>query len=339
MTRVAVVIVNYRTPDLALAAARSVVAERRAVPGLALVLVDGGSDDDSAARIARGLADPLFEGWATALPLPVNGGFGWANNQAILPLLQSADPPDFIYLLNPDATIEPGAIARLVAVMADHPKAGAAGSRILEADGTPSGSHFLFPTPTREFLRGARTGLLDRLLRTSGGELPLADRVTEADWVTGACVLLRAEALRDAGVFDSGFFLYFEEVELMWRMRRRGWTVLHDPASRAVHLAGASTGISGATTTRRPAYLYESQARFLMLTGGRGHATAAGLAWLAGYALRHLRALVERRGTGALPHEARDRLTRGKPRPAYRERADTRWTQAPGKPPLWMARG
>ncbi|MGH6781454.1 MAG: glycosyltransferase family 2 protein, partial [Sphingomonadaceae bacterium] len=119
--RVAVVIVNYRTPDLAVRCVRALAAERTAVPDLEVIVVDGGSGDGSAERLAETLAAPELSGWVRLLPLPINGGFGWANNQAMLRLLQHASPPDFIHLLNPDTVIEPGAVARLAEHLRRHP--------------------------------------------------------------------------------------------------------------------------------------------------------------------------------------------------------------------------
>lgn len=338
-SRVAVVTVNYRTPDLSLRCARALADERSLLPNLSLVLVDGGSGDGSADRIGAGLDDPIFSGWAEAMPLPLNGGFGWANNQATLSLLQSPEPPEFIYLLNPDAVIEPGAIARLIPHMRAHPRAAAIGSQILDPDGSRAGSHFLFPTPRRELVRGARTGLVDRLLGTSGGGMPHADELVECDWATGACVLLRSEALRDAGLFDDGFFLYFEEIELMWRMRRRGWTILHDPHSRVMHLGGASTGVTNALERRNPSYWYDSQRRYFALTQGRLASAGATAAWLTGHLVWRVRHAIERRGPSGLPQAGRDRLALGWPRRRDAIRADTSWTRQRLTPPLWQANG
>lgn len=107
----------------------------------------------------------------------------------------------------------------------------------------------------------------------------------QVDWVTGASVLLRTEALRDAGMFDTGFFLYYEEVELMHRFSKFGWKTYHCPDSRVVHIAGASTGVVDGKADRGrapPPYLFRSRHRYFALSGGRMRALCADLAWLAG---------------------------------------------------------
>lgn len=290
---VATIIVNYRTPGLALRSAESLGAERANLPGLRAVIVDGGSGDDSPGILSAGIAEPGLAGWVELLALDLNGGFGWANNQAILRLLDGPRPPDFIHLLNPDAQIEQGALVRLVEAMQADPRIGAVGSQLFAPDGSPAGSAFRFPSPGREFVRAARTRALERLFAiepvamTPAGSGPV-------DWVTGASVLLRTAALRDTGLFDTGFFLYFEELELMWRMRRAGWEVRHEAASRVRHVGGAATGVSYGRESARfaprlPPYMFDSRRRMLALTRGRAGALAANLAWLSGHLIFSIR--------------------------------------------------
>src|SRR5258708_8560018 len=106
---VAVVIVNYRTPKLTMRCVAALKAERALLPCLRVIVVDGGSDDGSAIELASGLAQDDYSDWVSFVPLAINGGFGWANNQAILMLAREDGPPEFIHLLNPDAEITAGA--------------------------------------------------------------------------------------------------------------------------------------------------------------------------------------------------------------------------------------
>lgn len=335
--RVAVVIVNYRTPDLAIRCVRSLAVERQALPGLEVVVVDGGSGDGSADRIGAALAEADLAGWTSLLPLPINGGFGWANNQAMLRLLQGTDPPAFIHVLNPDAEVEPGAVKRLADHLDAHPKCGAVGSLLLDPDGTPSGSAFRFPSIGREFLRGSATNAFGRLLaiRPTLAEAP----GDEPDWVTGASVMIRSAALRDAGLFDDGFFLYFEEVELMWRIRHAGWSIAHEPQSRVIHVGGAATGVRVTKAQRRPAYWFHSRRRMFVRTKGATASLLATLAWIGGRLIWKLREILGlTRGQSAAAPETRDHLRLSLfARPQDRRNAVARWTDAPGAPPAWMS--
>jgi N-acetylglucosaminyl-diphospho-decaprenol L-rhamnosyltransferase len=335
---VAAVIVNYRTPELALQCVAALADERVRVPGLRAVVVDGGSGDESAQALRTGLDDPRFVAWTELLALPINGGFGWANNQAILRLFQDNEAPTFIYLLNPDAKIEPGALLLLLAELQAFPKAAACGSRLLDDEGRALGSAFRFPTPLREFARGLRTPKITRRFGFKDTMID-TDAAIEVDWVTGASVLFRSAALRQSGLFDDGFFLYFEEVELMWRLRRAGWSIRHAPASRVLHIGGASTGVGGGAEQRRrrlPDFWHQSRRRFFVLCYGRVCTVFAGAMWLVGHALWLLRVMVGRRAD-AVANEGCDHLRLGLiPRARDQRRSAPPWNASPGVEAAWM---
>lgn len=290
MTEILVVIVNYRTASLAEKCLEAVARERAAGISLSAILVDGCSGDGSVAQLRAYLATSDAGSWTELLPLDFNGGFGWANNQAILH--RGDRLPPYILLLNPDAEIEPGAISTLAQILDNHPDVAAVGSQLLDIDGSPSGSAFRFPSLRNEFVRGAQTSALRRLLALQPSTIDVAE-AGPVDWVTGASVMLRREALQQTGLFDDGFFLYFEEVELMKRMRRAGWNVWSEPASRVQHIGGASTGLEESLRPRvRPDYWYRSRKRYFTLAGGRAYGFGANLAWLAGYAMIGLPRLI-----------------------------------------------
>ena len=162
--RVAVVIVNYRTPEMVLDCLDCLGRERDALPSLRAVVVDNASGDNSVDILAARIDAAPLSDWVKVMPLSLNGGFGWGNNQAILDLLSSPSPPDAILLLNPDAMMGPGALVGLVEDMGRRPDAGAIGSQLINQDGSLSGSAFRFPTIAREFLRGLGIGAVGRIL-------------------------------------------------------------------------------------------------------------------------------------------------------------------------------
>src|SRR5687767_11896345 len=132
-----IVIVNYRTPGLLIDCLRSLAPEVAAVPGTQVVITDNNSGDDSLPRLRAEIDANNWNTWVTLKPLPNNAGFAYGNNGAIRPALKSGDKPDYVYLLNPDTIVRPGAIARLVQFMDEHPDVGISGSRCEYADGTP----------------------------------------------------------------------------------------------------------------------------------------------------------------------------------------------------------
>jgi N-acetylglucosaminyl-diphospho-decaprenol L-rhamnosyltransferase len=331
---VAVVIVNYRTPDMTLACVAALAKERTALPYLRAVVVDGGSGDGSAETLRAGLAG---QNWVDLLPMAINGGFGWANNQGMLHLLQGPNPPGFIHLLNPDTLVEHGAVATLFKAMADHPKCAAAGSQLINPGGSLAGSAFRFPSVLREFFRGGQMNRIGQMLGLPEGIIRPTE-TTKVDWVTGASVMLRTEALRQTGLFDTGFFLYFEEVELMHRLSHAGWDVLTVPASRVMHVGGVATGMADAELHERdhiPDYMFASRRRFFALTQDAGNATRA---WLAGNRLlRIIKALGINRDRPSADAERAGMLKHGiAATPVDRTPAITQVTDKPGEPPAWM---
>jgi hypothetical protein len=331
---VAVVIVNYRTPELTERCLAALRGERDLLPQLQAVVVDGGSDDGSAEELRRTVAKPQYKNWVSFLPLPINGGFGWANNQAILTLAQETRPPEYIHLLNPDAEICGGAVAHLVEELNEHPNCGAVGSQLLAPEGRAVPSAFRFPSAGRELVNAAQSETLGRLLGVGAAAIQ-ADTSTEVDWVTGASVMFRSAALRETGLFDDGFFLYFEEVELMHRLRERDWTVRQVPRSQVAHIEGASTGVGPASPPGLPRYWYQSRRRYFALTGGRAGTLAANLAWLSGRAVAVLKKAL---GRGAPSPVRTGDLLRGGIWPNRKDLHPSvcAWGDAPGKPPAWM---
>lgn len=338
---VEVVMVNYRTPELTMRCIESLRGERASLAELRALVVDGGSDDNSAARLAEGLAQPEYRDWVSFLPLPLNGGFGWANNQGIVALTGQEQPPQFIHLLNPDTEVEPGAIHLLAEYLRNHERVAAVGSQLLEMDGSWTGSAFSFPSIRGEFSRGARSGALNKLLRVP--PVAIAPSVAiEVDWATGASVMFRLDALRQVGLFDEGFFLYHEEIELMWRLRKRGWTIATEPRSRVRHVGGGSTGVhsrpvSGLVEPRKPRYWYRSRSRFFSLSAGPTVAMLAFFSWLFGYLVWRIRRVT---GTGGgskpIERQLRDHIAYAFPRTHDAIAAIARAEGPPSSRPAWM---
>jgi N-acetylglucosaminyl-diphospho-decaprenol L-rhamnosyltransferase len=153
--------------------------------------------------------------------------------------------------------------------------------------------------------------------------------------VTGASLMFRGDALRETGLFDDGFFLYFEEVELMHRMKAADWSIRHVPESRVVHAEGASTGLGAESVRPLPAYWYRSRQRYFALTGGLTAGPRADLAWLAGRGLAIVKRAFGRRPKPTGQRAADMFLVA---RRSMGRASVVAWGDAPGSPPAWMAR-
>lgn len=339
---VAVIIVNFRTADLAIRSVEALAGERAALPKLEVVIVDGGSGDGSAQKLASFASQKELASWVTVLALPINGGFGWANNQAILRMQGRPNAPEFVHLLNPDAEVEPGAVVALLEDLIRHPRTGATGSQLFDEDGRPTASAFRFLTLRHELARGAQTGLLERLIFIRPVTMPVLTERRAVEWVTGASVMFRMEALREVGLFDDGFFLYHEELDLMRRLSRAGWSIGHEPRSRVRHIGGASTGVderamANQRRPRKPAYWYQSRRLYFLRAHGRMVAAGAAIAWLVGHGIWKARYIL---GLAPNTHpsvaELRDHLRHGFPRRSDLRGGPVRWNSPVDIPPAWM---
>jgi GT2 family glycosyltransferase len=164
----------------------------------------------------------------------------------------------------------------------------------------------------------------------------------EVDWATGASVMLRLTALREVGLFDEGFFLYHEEIELMWRLRKAEWAIATEPRSRVRHVGGGSTGVHDRGTNdsakpQKPPYWYRSRSRYFGLTRGRATVLLAYFAWILGYSLWKIRRLVNL-APNARPvaHEMRDHLLHAFPRRDDVFPAVMPATGTAREKPMWM---
>lgn len=217
-----------------------------------VIVADNGSTDGSPESLRRAYPEADF------LLLGVNRGFGAGNNAAIARAL--AQGAETIWLLNNDTRVSPDALAALHRALARDSRIGAAGSLLRD-----------MTAPHRvQMAGGGRVVLPLAMIRP-------ARRGATPDYLSGTSLLLRAAALRDSGMFDEGFFLYWEDTDLGYRLRRAGWCLAVAEDSVIYHAGSA-------TTRREPgarsAHSLRGYARFL----GR-HAPRRARAWTCSAAL------------------------------------------------------
>jgi len=232
-----IVIVSWNTRDLLRDCLASLPG---ATAGLAAetFVVDNASGDGSAAMVgAEFPACRLLEGGG-------NLGFARGNNLA-LPLCAGRA----VLLLNPDTVCPPGSLAALFACLMATPDAAAAGPTLVDAAGRPVVSWGDFPAARLHLLSlldPQRRWLPGRLRRAGLGVVPAPDsRGGPVDYVTGACLMLRREALAAVGPLDERYFMYFEETDWCRRARSAGWRVYHCPTVRVTHLEGRAAERTG----------------------------------------------------------------------------------------------
>ncbi len=329
------IILNYRTAAMTLQAAEAAL---RAMAGIAgrLIIVDNASGDGSLEALQAGVKD---RGWdrVRVVASPRNGGFGAGNNFGIQTGLRDGPAPDYVYILNPDAFPEPEAIRVLLDYLQAHPEAGFAGSNIHGPDGDWHCTIFRYPSIGSEFEGAAQTGPITRLLHRYVIPQPLPDGPRVVDWLAGASIMMRYETLREIGLFDETFFLYFEETDLCRRARLAGWPTVYLPGSRVTHIGSVSTGMK--TWARKPGYWFDSRLHYFVKNHGPAYAAAATLARVAGGLIWHLRCGLQRRRVGGDRSFLRDlighdiRAAMAGVRPSARQSAARNTPQIqPGKP-------
>jgi GT2 family glycosyltransferase len=288
MATVLTVILNWRTAAMTLRAAEAARVAMAGVEG-ALTIVDNDSQDGSFEALAEATRD-----WPRTRVIQAgrNGGFGAGNNAGIRAGLPGGGRPDYVFLLNSDAFPAPDAIRILRDWLDAHPAAGAAGSHVHGPDGVPHETAFRFPSVASEFEGAARLGPVSRLLSHRRVVMDLPEAPAPVDWVAGASVMIRQDALDAAGLFDEAFFLYFEETDLCRRLAAAGWPVHYVPAARVAHIGSETTGAK--RWRRTPDYWFDSRWRYFVKNHGRAYALAATLAHLAGGLVALLRRVVQR---------------------------------------------
>jgi GT2 family glycosyltransferase len=250
---VTAIVVNFNAGDELRAALASVARELegRSWDGF---VVDNASHDGSDA-IAREFAPAV-----TLVANTKNVGFGRAVNQA----LAHARAP-FVLIMNPDCRLEPGALAALEGELTREPQGAIAGPRILDPDGSVQGSARGDPDMFTGFF--GRSTALRRLMpwvpaarrNVVDAGVPAGAPSLAVDWLSGACVLARREALVAEGGFDERYFLYWEDADLCRRLRTRGYEIRYVPVATAVHRVGISSRTAPEPSVRAfhdSAYLY-----------------------------------------------------------------------------------
>ncbi len=298
--RLCVVIVNYRTPQLTLDCLDSLEPEVAALPGTRVVVVEGGSGDDSAQQLEVGIASRGFGGWVTLDAREENAGFAGGNNFALGPAMKADPPFPYLLLLNPDTVVRPGGLRHLLEFMDAHPNAGLAGSRLEDPDGTPQRSAFRFPSVASNFETGIKFGPVSRLLKRWIVAPEIREDAHQCGWVAGASLIVRREVFDAVGLLNDDYFMYFEEVDFCLAANRAGFECWYVPESKVVHLVGQASGINSQNDTakparRRPAYWFESRRRYFVTNHGKWAAMLADAAFISGFGMWRLRRFLTRR--------------------------------------------
>ena len=272
-------IVNTNSRELLLACLESLAPVEAEI-----VVLDNASEDGSATAVRERFPH------VRVIEQEHRAGFGSNHNTVI-----RATTGRYVYVLNEDTTANDWSFERITEYLDAHPQVAALGPRLVYPDGRLQDSAWRFPTPLVSTMGLATLGQLG--VKQSKGA-----SVRPVDWVMGAALVLRREALDQVGLFDEDFFLYSEEVDLQARLRQAGWETHYFPELTVVH---HESQFSAGIPERRINEMWRSRHRYWRKHHSRMGARVAALATGSQYAARALLSPAARRDPGI---EARMRL-------------------------------
>ena len=234
--KLSIIIVNYKTPLLL----------KNCLKKLKFSLEYSGLFNDSETIVIDNATDPieidpvknLFP-WIRIIYNKNNKGFAAANNQGI-----KSSQGKYILLLNTDAEIAENTIGKLLEILEKEPLVAVAGCKLINKDGSIQPSIGYFPNLIKVLLW--MSFLDDIPILTSMIKPYHVDNQKyysshhEVDWVSGACFIIKKEAILQAGLIDENIFMYGEEVEWCYRIKKKGFRVIYTPQTSVLHLKGAS---------------------------------------------------------------------------------------------------
>ncbi len=233
MLLIDIVIVNYNSTSYLLECLESVYRHLGDIP--ASICVEDNASTDDVYQIKHRFPDVILSCNSK------NIGFAAAANQG----MKKGQSP-FVMLLNPDSYVLEGFFQKILSFLESNPQVALVGPKILDEDGAVQGSARSFPTPLTALF--GRSSLLTRifprnpistaniLTHTCDGIQPI-----DADWVSGACMVVRRSAIDKVGYFDERFFMYWEDADWCRRMRDSGLKVVYFPQAVVVHHVGGSS--------------------------------------------------------------------------------------------------
>lgn len=191
-----------------------------------VVVTDNGSTDGTQAMLREKF--PTVQ----VIQNDHNVGLSRASNQGI-----QATRGRYVLLLNDDTLVNRTSLEGMIEYLDRHSKAGAVGGRLLNPDGSFQAAGNNFPSLVEEFLIATRLG---NLIWRNYPDRGYPDKETVVDWIGSACVLLRRAALDQVGLLDETYFIYGDEADLQYRLKKAGWQVVYSPNVTTIHYGGRS---------------------------------------------------------------------------------------------------
>lgn len=235
---VSVIIVNYNSGDKL---AQCVTSLFQVSPDIDMVVVDNASTDDSLSKL-----EDVYSNNRRAKIIRNQNNFGFAVG---CNMGTGQAKGQYLLYLNPDCVVDGKTLPALLACLIENPSAGMVGGLLVDPDGTEqAGGRRAIPTPWRALVRVLKLSVLAKRYPRLFADFhlhqqPLPDHPIEVEAISGACMLVRREALKDVGGLDEGYFLHCEDLDWCMRFRQKGWKILFAPNAKVSHHLGACSKV------------------------------------------------------------------------------------------------
>lgn len=223
-----VIILNYNTVDLTRICLQTVFANKLATYKMEVIVCDNASSDGSLEMVKKEFPQVIL------IDNKKNLGFAAGNNPGI-----KKAKGRYVLLLNSDTEVPPKTFSSMIRFMDEHPHAGASTCKLLLTDGSMDPAcHRGFPTPWVAFTYLSKLETLFPQTRTFGEYHQLYKNVAtvhEVDCISGAFFMVRKEVITEVGVMDEDYFMYGEDIDWAYRIRKAGWTIMYNPFVTILH--------------------------------------------------------------------------------------------------------
>lgn len=273
--KVSAVFVSYNTKVLTVEAISRVLRDFETLDSSEIILVDNDSQDGTVAAVQSAFPDVQI------IQNHENVGFGKANNQAFA-LCQG----EYVLLVNTDAFVDSGCTQVLIDFIDTHSDVAVVAPRIVNKDGSLQSSVHPFPTPLRCWIENLWLNpMFKNVFSLRDWRTWTHDDTLEVPWVIGACMLVRKSVIESTGGFDEHFFMYSEETDWQFRIRKAGWKIWFVHGAEVTHLGGGSGGTEILNSRPRIAF-FESLNYFERKNFGLFGAFSVNVAMFVGSLLR-----------------------------------------------------
>ena len=230
--KLSIIIVSWNVKDDLVRCLSSLRENPPSVP-FEQIVVDNNSTDGTVDLVKQNFPE------VTLIDNPDNCGFATANNQGI-----ELSSGEYVLLLNPDTVVHPAALNILIEFLDNNPQVGVCGPKLLNDNGSVQASVRRFPT-FRGIMYSHTVCRLLGLFRPAYRKWMMKDfkydKQTDVDQIMGAAMLVRHSIIEQVGAMDENFFMYFEEIDLCYRIKEAGWRIVFLPQAVISHLGGQSS--------------------------------------------------------------------------------------------------